>query len=470
MSNIKPAVFVVGRNPIEGFRGDPERVECVDLREEGPSPQWRCPEREAFTPMPGWQDPYSGRAMTVGEFGCAASHVAAWMACDEWDRNTIVLEQDARLRVDVSMVMDVYQSVGRTGLVVYLSQRNYEGGVHRGHMLHEVKHHPLWTMAYVITPEAARDFLRSLRTHEYLIPADDLMPALMGIHREQVWNREYQTVSRVECLSTHQRYFDNPAGSGGSTTERAPYVEQDNGFTTLTVATDEDNPGYQRLKRSAQRYGHNLVNLGAGVEWQGGDMDGPGGGQKMLLVREYLEAWGESSRPYLFVDGYDTIMQAHASDLLKHWEQVTETTKVLVAGEATCWPDEGLAGRFPGFGPCPYPNSGIYMGTCHDLQILFSHVDKSQADFDDQLYLHQRMLTETTARWRYVIDHGQQVFCCLNHNPEALTVDTGRGQLVVGGDRWPYVVHANGPTKDRLEGDLAGIGGRIRDYYGDIER
>lgn len=55
----------------------------------------------------------------------------------------------------------------------------------------------------------------------------------------------------------------------------------------LTVATDE-NHGLERFLRSAKVYGINVEVLGKGTKWTGGDMNLPGGGQKINLLKEKL--------------------------------------------------------------------------------------------------------------------------------------------------------------------------------------
>ena len=57
----------------------------------------------------------------------------------------------------------------------------------------------------------------------------------------------------------------------------------------VTVAT-EDNDGFQRFARSVRKYGLKLEVLGMGRKWVGGEVERfPGGGQKVLLLRDYLE-------------------------------------------------------------------------------------------------------------------------------------------------------------------------------------
>lgn len=57
--------------------------------------------------------------------------------------------------------------------------------------------------------------------------------------------------------------------------------------TVLTVATS-NNHGLQRFLRSARVYNIDVEVLGQGQEWLGGDMNHPGGGQKVNLLKNKL--------------------------------------------------------------------------------------------------------------------------------------------------------------------------------------
>lgn len=77
----------------------------------------------------------------------------------------------------------------------------------------------------------------------------------------------------------------------------------------LTVAT-EDNHGLERFLRSAKVYDIDVQILGKGQRWSGGDMNHPGGGQKINLLKERLNEMIKSEHKekiILFVDRYSFI-------------------------------------------------------------------------------------------------------------------------------------------------------------------
>lgn len=71
----------------------------------------------------------------------------------------------------------------------------------------------------------------------------------------------------------------------------------------LTVASD-DTDGYKRFVRSARVNGIRVETLGMGDDWRGGDMQSPGGGYKLNLLKTAL-AGSESDDELLvlFTDG-----------------------------------------------------------------------------------------------------------------------------------------------------------------------
>ena len=74
----------------------------------------------------------------------------------------------------------------------------------------------------------------------------------------------------------------------------------------ITVATD-DNHGLERFLRSAKIYGIDVEVLGKGSKWTGGDMNLPGGGQKINLLKHKLNELmksGNKEKIILFTDRF----------------------------------------------------------------------------------------------------------------------------------------------------------------------
>ena len=368
-------------------------VEGVDGRMLDAAPPWQVEGLDGAMPWPGWTDPYARRAMTMGEVGCTLSHVRVWQQVAEAGEPAIVLEDDA---MPVEGVIDtlpmLLNDLSYVDFdLVYLAQRKPPGPrMLAGRHVHVVDYHPLWTLAYLISAEAAAALLEAAwRTH--LCPADEMLPAAFGLNDKPEVNARFQALG-ARVLSSHQRYFTPQEGSQDSQTEKSqPVRDPSLELTCLTVAS-EDTPELQRLCGSALRYGAEMKVLGLGKPWKGGDMNGPGGGQKINLLRPALKGL-PTDRPVLFLDGYDTIVTRHFGDMLATWRETFDEQPVFAA-EVTCWPDPDRANQFPvpeDESPYRFLNSGAFLGKAGDLRkIVASKIADGE---DDQRYYTDRFLT-----------------------------------------------------------------------------
>ncbi len=439
-------------------------LDAVDGRELEPTPPWRLPSLPPVAPWPDWADPYARRALTLGEVACALSHVAAWRHIADDGYPAIVLEDDA---APVEPLMqDLPQLLADLDYLdfdlCYLAQRNTPGSKPlMGRHVHLVDYHPVWTLAYLLPPAGAEKLLGS-PWQTRLIPADELLPAAFGRNREPGINRVYARGGGM-VLSSNQRFFTPAEGSENSETEKSrPVQEAERRLTAYTVAT-ERLPALRRLLDSGLRYGLEIEPLGLGSTWRGGGMsEGAGGGQKINLLRPALRRL-PPERPVLFVDGYDTLISGHASDILAAWQRACDGP--LFAAEVFCWPDRERAGDYPPADtPYRFLNSGAFIGKAGDLSRIVEDGIDDRAD--DQRYYTERFLS---GEYGIALDTGCRVFQCLNGALDDVRPDEGRGMLFNRRtESWPAVIHANGPSKAWLEGDGRAVGGRWRRYYGEM--
>lgn len=78
--------------------------------------------------------------------------------------------------------------------------------------------------------------------------------------------------------------------------------------TVYTVATDNTH-GLQRFIRSASVYNINVRVLGLGEKWKGGDMNRPGGGHKINLLKEELNVLApDNQHIIIWTDRYCTLL------------------------------------------------------------------------------------------------------------------------------------------------------------------
>lgn len=446
-------------------------VEAVDGHAMSPNPPFEADGLDAAMPWPSWVDPYSRRAMTLGEVGCALSHVRVWQQIAANGVPAIVLEDDA---LPVSEVIDslplLLHDLSFVDFdLVYLAQRNTPPPkMLAGRYIHTVDYHPLWTLAYLLSAEGANGLLNSAwRTH--LCPSDELLPAAFGLNDKESVNEKFHAITG-RVLSSNQRFFTPQDGSESSETEKSkPINDPSVDLRVFTVASDR-TPELERLVASGPRYGADIEVLGLDKPWKGGDMNSPGGGQKVNLLRPALKDVPDE-QPVLFVDGYDTIITRHVADMLMTWQDKFDRAPVFAA-EVTCWPDPERASDFPAMdddNPYRFLNSGVFLAQAGDLKkILAGKI--ADAD-DDQRYYTDRFLAQGKAKMPKTIhlDVTCSLFQCLNGSLDDVIVDQGRGMIQNKRfESWPAVVHANGPTKPWLEEDGRAVGGRWRNYYGEM--
>ena len=223
--------------------------------------------------------------MTLGEVGCSLSHVLLWAEIAGGETPVLILEDDgppgARAHAGVPRLMDDLAHIDWD--VCWLAHRNDEGPKPLVGAPHPRRGLPPGVDARLhgSHPEGLRGCSLRRGTGVWCRPTSSCPPLLPATAT---------ACSTRPTALARQRHSPSPSSSGslrpapqsftGSETEHSPAVrEADAGMEAFAVATDE-TPGWQRLKVSALRYGVNLQPLGMGTRWKGGDMRGPGGGQK----------------------------------------------------------------------------------------------------------------------------------------------------------------------------------------------
>jgi len=348
--------------------------------------------------------------------------------------------------------------------LAYLAQRNTPPPkMLAGRHIHLVDYHPLWTLAYLLAPDAAT-YLLNLPWHDHLVPADELLPAAFGLNSNpKLIDIFYQKPGLV--VASHQRIFTMQGGSESSQTEKSQPIHDVSASPQIFTVASDDTPDLQLLLETATRYGGDITVLGLGKPWKGGDMKaGPGGGQKVQLLKAALKRIKDDDQPVLFCDGYDVIFTRHVADIMEEW-RASFDEQLVFAAEVTCWPDAKLADAYPNpdlENPYRFLNSGLFLGKAGDVKALLRPPIKVQDD--DHLYFTKQFLSQKIP---ILLDRECRIFQCLNHAGADLFVDDGRGILHNHRhDSWPGVIHANGPSKSLLDGDGAAVGGRWRRYYG----
>ena len=340
---------------------DGYKVEYKDLRKMG------------FDTDHDWIDPILNTPLTKGEIGCFLSHWKAWKQCIKANEPILVLEDDAIITDKFSY--DELYKLRRQGYnFVYLGWKEMEESVPIDDKFVKPVY-PYWGLAYVITPESAKILTKG---KPKIIPVDEYLPRMI---------EKLNVVAYKENVIVPRDRKDG--GSNINPTNRYDYFVD---FEThvCTVATDESRAN--KLIHSANQFDVKLNNLGKGIKWEGGTMEGQGGGHKINLVREFIQDKKDHD-VILFLDGYDTFLTDYTDEIISRYIEFSHS--IVFSSERFCWPDERYGSKLKALNsdqstPYQYLNSGMYIGRVDELKKLFAEPIENHDD--DQLYIQEQYL------------------------------------------------------------------------------
>lgn len=227
---------------------------------------------------------------------------------------------------------------------------------------------------------------------------------------------------------------------------------------SLTVADKPEKAVH--LIKSFERHEHTFVVLGAGQPWHGGDMVSYGGGQKIVLMKEYLNSnVFDDDDIILFTDGFDSFVCAEPTEFLKKWKQFR--CDIVFGAESVNWPGfvNGQEKHSSNKTRFVYLNSGGYIGRANALKYLFNSKEITNSD-DDQGYCQELFVTNSVEqtqerKWSVCLDVKKRIFCCLsdhikNQDVKKLKFANDGPSIwhVAETNSYPLQLHGNGPGKD----------------------
>jgi procollagen-lysine,2-oxoglutarate 5-dioxygenase len=410
---------------------------------------------ETYKSSPHWMDPYHHRHITQGEVGCALSHFTIWQRIvDSGIERAIIMEDDIDI-LDEDFIGKC-ESIKVDYDLIYLGRKKMDASIEEKVVTEEsvVKSSfSYWTCAYAVSNLGAKRLTHDSELFmNNIIPIDEYIPYMCG---KQHFDKD-TSIRMEKAFGTIPRdvvsyAFDPPiimptasAFSDSSTYHSDAYVGNDS-VNCLSIATDR-NDCYNRYISSCERYGIEANVMGLGKKWSGGNMAlGPGGGQKVNLLREYL-AMVDDDELFVFTDNYDVIANDHVSVLVNKYKEYYDG-KIVFAGETSCWPDASLSGMYPqvaGDVVTRFLNSGVFMGYARDIKKLVETPINNDAD--DQLYYTLKYLNGDE---KIVIDYHCRLFLCLNGITGDVEVDKSKSCITYKGER-PVFVHGNGPESIKI--------------------
>ena len=322
-----------------------------------------------------WIDPILKTPLAKGEVGCFLSHWKAWKQCIKANEPCLILEDDAII-TDQFSYDDLYNLRRKGYNFVYLGWKEMEKSIPIDDKFVKPVY-PYWGLAYMITPESAK-ILTKGHIIRNIIPVDEYLPKKI---------EELNVVAYKENVIVPRSRED-----GGSNINPICRYDYFVDFDThvCTVATDEEKA--HKLFSSARKQKVEITNLGKGVKWEGGTMEGQGGGHKINLVKEYIKDKKDSD-VLLFLDGYDTFLSDSTDEIISRYIEFSHS--IVFSSERFCWPDELIGSDLKALNtdqntPYQYLNSGMYVGRIGELKKLFSAPIENYED--DQLYVQKQLL------------------------------------------------------------------------------
>ena len=386
----------------------------------------------------GWTNPFNQRPLLQNEVACFLSHANAWEIVAEQDEPMIIMEDDAV--INEHWDEKYYKEVIRSGYDFLYLQRNENEpdnvkpcpldvekrlDQYPGYKPLEIPSFPYNLTAYVLTPKGAK-ILLDLMDYQDMVPVDDFVPSCFSVLR----------VIALQTDSCNQLGRDSWSGTD---IEESPIFRN---FKIHVLTTGDDRLKCNMINTSAKHYGIDIVNIGLNKEWWGTNMEGPGGGHKVNLLKEYIKPLADDDI-VLFTDAFDVF---YADDINTIYERYVDlSAKVIFGAELYCWPDKSIEDQFPDtHTPYKYLNSGTIMGEVRELKNILKY--KSVADDGDDQLFYQKIFLE--GGYDIALDYEQYLF--QTHDEE---VGILNGQLHNPKTNCcPCIYHGNGGdvAKDKL--------------------
>ena len=351
----------------------------------------------------GWKDPLNKTNLAVGEIATTISHIRIWEKCIELNEPILVLEDDAIITDNFSYD-EIFSLLEQGNDMIYLGWLEMGQSVAIDDKF-VIPQYPYWTVGYVVTPGACK-VLYNEHIKQNIVPIDEYCSLIQHKIKTIAYGNNV-----IEPRSK------NDAGTDGDPQSRYDYVLD---FNTHVVTVGTDESKCEKLYHSAERRGIDVINLGKDKEWIGGNMYGPGGGQKVNLLYDYIQDLPDHD-VILFCDAYDVFFTDTTEEIVRRFIEMGNRFDILFSAERICWPDTELESVFEtknpqldeGYVDTPfkYLNSGLFIGRVGEIKKMIP--DRISPTSDDQLYYQKKYLS---GEQKIGIDSECYIFQC--HEPQ----------------------------------------------------
>ena len=152
-----------------------------------------------------------------------------------------------------------------------------------------------------------------------------------------------------------------------------------------------------------------------GEEWKGGDMNHPGGGFKINLLKQEMKHYKDKENLIvMFTDSYDVLLLGNQENILSTFHKFD--ARVVFGAENFCWPDKSLKDKYPDVleGEKRFLNSGGFIGYAKDINDILNYEEVEDRD-DDQLYYTNIYLNiQHRKKHQMKLDQKSEIFHNLN--------------------------------------------------------
>lgn len=416
-----------------------------------------------------WFDPNSHLHLTKGEVGCALSHIQLWKIhvkqCESnldntSNENCIMILEDDFIINNKNVFKEVVQLKKVDFDLLYLGRKKMvDENEEVSYMLKKEINHTVvksvfsyWALAYIISYDCAKRLINSNDNfyENNIFPVDEYIPWLYGQRKQYALKDMHDDNSKFLALEPSIIKPNGNAFQNSQTYFSYAFPKFRSDVLLITVAT-EYNDAVKRYVQTANKYGFNPVILGIKNKWEGGNMiDGIGGGQKVNMLRDYLQKI-KNNILVIFTDSYDVIVNDNINILIDKYKK-NFNSKIVFGTECSCWPDESLHQYYPNV-TCKnkFLNSGNFIGWSLDLLNIMDIEIKN--DDDDQLYYTMKYLYSLNNKKNIKLDYENKLFLCLN-SQFSIKINYEKSCVEMDNTKRtrPTFIHGNGPlsVKRRL--------------------
>jgi len=420
-------------------------------------------ENYSFNVIPDWVEPFTSKVMTKEEIGCALSHYNIWekIVKEKLDY-TLILEDDIILCENFNeKLYEAFKSIKNSNIdfdLLYLGRRplNYENEIKINENIIKVNY-SYGGHAYILTFNGAKTLLETNYINN-LFPVDEFLPLLYDDNYPlKKFLKYFQNKPSFKAYSVTTFLVNIVFGEQykSTTYNSDPHIilDKKDDYLVLSAGTN-NNDALDRFEKSCKTYGHPYKILGLNSIWKGGDMaKGPGGGQKINLLKNELLSWSneELNKIIMFTDSYDVVITSNKNEIFEKYNKLINNSDncIVFSGEISCWPNADLANSYPNSPTkIKYLNSGGFIGKASNiLKILETEIEDYE---DDQGYYTMKFLNQTNGI-KILLDYYCEIFQTLNGCTQDIDILFTKSRVknkIFG--TLPCVIHGNGPEKIKL--------------------